>query len=165
MTTLRSLGVACAALLLAIGNASGRQETTALNGTVVAAGDEVRIGVSLDAVVTSEAGRLGEVLLEWNVTGLSSEEPAEFRLYLSPTAWSSASELASLRLSETPWGTWTIEGADFERAGGLVRFDIAEILKAWRAGDPGNHGLVIVTAALSAPEWAQQAASIRVRKR
>ena len=57
---------------------------------------------------------------------------------------------------------WDIEVRDYERAGGFVRLNVTEAVRAWLAEDQPNEGLVFTTEAVSANSLGGQASGVRL---
>lgn len=102
--------------------------------------------------VRSGSGR--EILharLEWTVSGAPSQTRSEFYLHEITAGWDQArigTGQEDLQRAADPTDDWNIETLDYSRTGGLVRFDVKDLVNRWLATPSTNFGVMVATSAV-----------------
>jgi hypothetical protein len=108
--------------------------------------------------------RVDLAVLDWEVTGMSSEAFTEYRLVPITASWTAGGVATTApTLAGTDAGWWEYSPLDYERnSGGLIRFDATALVKDWIAGKTANHGLAIMTTDLDRETVAGQLGNVRL---
>jgi hypothetical protein len=129
---------------------------TATQSTVLPASDaapaRVALQFDLSGIAAGEGRRIDSAVLDWSLSGVSSEATSLFAAYAVTAAWTSSAVGSGTAVSvdEDPAAEWDITPLDYERnGGGFVRFDLTHLVRQWADGERTNHGLLIATPDLS----------------
>jgi hypothetical protein len=85
-------------------------------------------------------------LIDWIVPGVPGQSDSEFEVYQVTGSWSEAGAAESrsaVARDEDVLCNWRIEGLDYGRSGGAVRFDITALVEGWADETISNFGIVI----------------------
>jgi hypothetical protein len=96
--------------------------------------------------------RILEATLDWTVPGVDEEAFTEFSARAATASWTETSVQGTgvPAAREVLAAEWSIAPRDYERTGGLVRFRLRDLVRAWHSGSLANHGLVLEMAGLGA---------------
>jgi hypothetical protein len=101
--------------------------------------------------------------LNWEVTGLPTEEISEIVAYAATSAWTPTGEAPAV--SEDKAGSWHIMPGSDAAQEGLVRLDLDNLVDGWANGSAANYGLVLGIPDMSAESLASQLANARLEVR
>lgn len=124
---------------------------------------KVALKFDLSGMREGQGRRVFDAFLNWELSGVPTEETSEFVAYAATTTWASTGEAPTV--SEDPAGSWEISPASYARLGGLVRVNLERLVDAWAAGSTTNYGVVLAMPNLSAESLASQLANARLKFR
>lgn len=133
--------------------------------------DVLDVSPSVSAVPDADASGVTRVLVKFDLSGMRqgagreihaahinwdlgplSRERVSFQLYEPTEEWNTdlMSSGASIRTLPESRKTWDLESMDLSRIGGLVRFNVQELVAKWLVAPSQNFGVLIVTEDLDA---------------
>jgi hypothetical protein len=101
--------------------------------------------------------------LNWEVTGLPTEEISEIAAYAATSAWTPTSEAPTV--SEDKAGSWQIMPGSDAAQEGLILLDLENLVDGWADGSISNYGVVLAIPDMSAETLASQLANARLEVR
>lgn len=165
--------VAAFCLTLGLATASRADVLTLapIDAAVVAADEsgETRVVLLFDVTDLTEASGKGVdgALLEWTLESMTSD--VEYTFSLTPIAanWNSDAAAVSaeaIEPADAPVAVWTFEPQDYvSNGGGLVRFEITDLVRSWVKGEIQNFGILITTPDLGASDYSGELAGPRLK--
>lgn len=127
---------------------------------------KVLLKFDLSGMREGEGRRVFVANLNWEVTGLPTEETSEIAAYGATSAWTAAS--AAPTVSEDKVGSWQIlPESDAEQGGleGPVRWSLDSLVDGWASGTISNYGVVLAFPGMTAESLASQVANAQLEVR
>ena len=126
-----------------------------------------RIAVQFDlsGMLAGEGRVIDQAVLDWTPSGLRTGGRWEFSAYAVTEAWSEESVTAGWApaMAEDPAAEWNLAPADDAvDGGGLIRFNLKDLVATWEAGTVATNGLVLVMDDVEALRLVGQLSNMRL---
>lgn len=156
-------------LTMLVSSSVAHAETVELSSSKIAVTslgpvNQVAVEFDFSSLSAERVAMMGQVTLEWELSGVPDDARSEFGLYLMTASWTPTSLSSGVSTSEDDFvDLWEFEELDFERnGGGFIRFSLGWLVKEWIAGTTSNFGVVITTPDVSLADLTSQCQDIKL---
>ena len=138
-------------------------EPTQVAVAPVQGAEPVKTFVQFDLSGVPEGEEVVLAMLDWPLDAIPSDAWTEYAAFAVEGSWTEAQvgsgQLPEVAEVEAAW--WDFAPLDYQRnGGGLVRFRLEALASGWAGGSVANHGIVIVTGAVSRASMVSEVSSI-----
>lgn len=163
---IRMLVVGLAALMPALAGAEVLNLAPVSSRVLPADGSgvtKVALKFDLSGMRQGQGRRVFDAFLNWELTGVPTEETSEYTAYPATSAWTATGETPAA--AADPAGSWEITPESYDRLGGLMRLDLRTLAGRWADGSTTNYGVVLTMPGLSGEALSSQLANARLEVR